>query len=172
MGVWSVVWTVSIHFFTGVVWFSAENSGITLGFKPGWWGNLSKRRGGFLPSVPKMLGSFKVRGQWDRLLDAQLPREGFCRETQGDETMWDWDEAWGHSVVSGTTGVNCRASCPGYSVPSGIWIMFEFNIFPPPCFSETVENKCSGIWAAVNGNKCMVYIFSKFLETVLPHGWI
>lgn len=38
---------------------------------------------------------------------------------------------------------------------------------PLACFSEMVENKCSGIWAAVNGNKCMVYIF--FLNSWKPY---
>ena len=66
----------------------------------------------------------------------------------------------GVGVVSGTKGINCVARCPGHSVTLGIWIMFGFSIFFfLPCFSETVESKCSGIWAAVNGNEYMVYFF-------------
>lgn len=59
------------------------------------------------------------------------------------------------------------AGCSGYSVMSGIWdYVCIQHVFFSACFSETVESKCLGIWAAVSDNKCIVRIFfSKFLET-------
>lgn len=114
-------------------------------------------------------GSSKVRGYETHSLMLS------AWETLRDQTTWDWDGGLGVAPWSlRDWGMDCMAGCSGYSVMSGIWdYVCIQHVFFSACFSETVESKCLGIWAAVSDNKCIVRIFfSKFLETEWPHGWI
>lgn len=137
---------------------------ITLGWKL-CWGRKSKRcrRGGFLPLVPEKLRYFKEGVETDSLT-LRVWEKTSAEKHKRDQATWDWDILAWYDILR-DQGANCRAGCPGCSVLPVIWdhvwiehCVYVFFSFPAR-FSETVESKCSGIWAPVNDNKCIVYSF-------------